>query len=790
MFPLTTLNLRALAVVAATLSVLPTASARSTAADRFAEAGAAQFRRGAFEAAISEWKEAVERYESAKQTAEWIDTLGQLGSAYSALGQHRLAAKALDEAVVLARKSKDDARLARSLSNLGAINLFSREGDDAEKTLREALALARKQNDRELVAGVLNNLGNLLAAQEKYDDARAAYREAAEHAGASALAAKARSNLANMAVMADDFEHAPALNQAALKAAQALPDSHEKAFVLLRAGQTWESLFMRAPEHDQKRRADALRAYEEAAKVAQAAGDDRSLSFALGYAGRLYEQEKKWTEAERLTSRATFLAQKIQSPDVLYQWEWQTARIVRALGRPDEAIDACRRAADLLKNIRTDLSIRLGNPNARSSYREAAGGVYFDLADLLLLRADGIKDEKALRECLLEARDTCEQLKTVELEDYFQDDCVNLLKKKRETIEDILQPKRAGTVTPEQKAKDDLLAAATKTTAVVYIIPLHDRTETIVSMPSGLHRVKSPVTTAQITETARAYREHLEKRTTTEYLIESWQLYDWLIRPLEDLLAKNKIDTLVFVPDGALRTIPMSTLHDKEKFLVEKFAIAVTPGLTLMEPRPIARTNIQLMASGLSEAVQGYPGLPFVETEMKKLTELFKPQIILNKDFSPERLEKEFAARPYSIVHIASHGEFSSDVKKTFVLTFDSRFTLNALEQLIRPSQLRDQPVEMLALSACQTAAGDDRAALGLGGVAVKAGARSAFASLWFVSDQASTTLVGEFYTLLRDEPKISKAQALQRAQIKLLRDERFAHPCLWAPYLLIGNWL
>ena len=129
-------------------------------------------------------------------------------------------------------------------------------------------------------------------------------------------------------------------------------------------------------------------------------------------------------------------------------------------------------------------------------------------------------------------------------------------------------------------------------------------------------------------------------------------------------------------------------------------------------------------------------------------------------------------------------------MKKTFVLTYDSRFTLDALEKLLSPTQLRQDPVEMLTLSACQTAAGDDRAALGLGGVAVKAGARSAFASLWFVSDQASTTLVGEFYTLLRDEVKISKAQALQRAQIKLLKDERFAHPCLWAPYLIIGNWL
>jgi CHAT domain-containing protein len=109
---------------------------------------------------------------------------------------------------------------------------------------------------------------------------------------------------------------------------------------------------------------------------------------------------------------------------------------------------------------------------------------------------------------------------------------------------------------------------------------------------------------------------------------------------------------------------------------------------------------------------------------------------------------------------------------------------------MIRPSQIRDKPVELLTLSACQTAAGDDRAALGLAGIAVKSGARSAFATLWFVDDEASTLVVGDFYQDLHDTPGISKARALQAAQIKVLSDPRYDHPCYWAPYLIIGNWL
>jgi len=112
------------------------------------------------------------------------------------------------------------------------------------------------------------------------------------------------------------------------------------------------------------------------------------------------------------------------------------------------------------------------------------------------------------------------------------------------------------------------------------------------------------------------------------------------------------------------------------------------------------------------------------------------------------------------------------------------------LEELLRPSQFHGRPVELLTLSACQTAAGDDRAALGLAGVAVKAGARCALATLWSVDDESTASLMGEFYSQLKNVPAITKARSLQLAQIKVFRDPRFDHPDYWAPYLIIGNWL
>ena len=110
----------------------------------------------------------------------------------------------------------------------------------------------------------------------------------------------------------------------------------------------------------------------------------------------------------------------------------------------------------------------------------------------------------------------------------------------------------------------------------------------------------------------RELRRKLEKRTTREYLPHAQKLYDWLIRPLEADLTTFPIDTLVFVPDGALRTIPMAALHDGKQFLIAKYAVGITPSLNLSDPRPIKREGMKVLAVGVTEAVQGFPALPNV----------------------------------------------------------------------------------------------------------------------------------------------------------------------------------
>jgi CHAT domain-containing protein len=294
----------------------------------------------------------------------------------------------------------------------------------------------------------------------------------------------------------------------------------------------------------------------------------------------------------------------------------------------------------------------------------------------------------------------------------------------------------------------------------------------------------------ELIRTVRTFRRFVQNRTTRRYLPPAWQLYDWLIRPLEAALQDVNIDTLVFVPDGPLRTIPMAALHDREQFLIEKYAAGNLPRIDAHRAPALPRENAQLLVAGLTEAVQGFPPLPHVAQEIAAMENLYaNHQSLVNEGYLKTRFQERLREEPYTIVHIASHGEFNSRAKDTFILTYDGKLTLDQLDQMIGLLRLRDEPIELLTLSACQTAVGDDRAALGLAGIAVKAGVRSALATLWYINDEASADLVNVFYHNLQ-KPSYSRATALQQAQLHLLHTQRYRHPAYWAPFLLINNWL
>ena len=739
------------------------------------DAGIAALQRGAIESAIETLTQVAQRAQQRGDQAELIVALVHLAEGYSALGQYRHAVIALDRALAAAESSADRSQVAWILARLGGALLATGPPQTAEATLRRALDMAREVGDRSLAAGVLNDLGNLLASRQAMPEALAAYRESASLAGATGqelLLAGVRINEARALRQTGATADArAALDDAFARLDRSAPSQHA-AFALVGVGVGYRELRAAAPDPAGDLLLRAGQALDRARDRAARLGNRRTLSYALGYLGALYEDERRYDEALRLTEEAILAAQQASAPESLYRWHWQAGRVHRKMGSSDEALAAYRAAAQQMTEMRPELAVRYGEPTG--SFRESVGPLYLELVDLLLRRAGEVQAgpgraadaDGTVRALLGEARETVEVLKVAELRDYFRDDCVDI------ALSRVVQ-----------------LDVVSPTAAVVYPIMLSDRTELLVTLPSGLRRFTVPVGEPALTQEVRQFRRALERRTTRQYLRHSRQLYDWLIRPLQAELAEARIDSLVFVPDGALRTIPMAALHDGQRFLVEQYALAITPGLKLTDPRPLDRKRPRILAVGVTEAVQGFPPLPEVEAELIALREVFGGTTLLNAKFSVANIERELRTGAYTIVHVASHGEFGGDVDKTFLLAFDGKLTIDRLDQLIGLFKFRDEPLELLTLSACDTAEGDDRAALGLAGVAVKAGARSAVATLWSVNDEASAELVADFYRELK-RPEVSRAAALQRAQVKLLGDPRYQHPGFWSPFLLINNWL
>jgi CHAT domain-containing protein len=689
-----------------------------------------------------------------------VEALLQRAQERLALGAYDLAIQDLLEAQAVAGQAGDDRRRTLILGSLGDAYLAAGQPRASERALQDGLDLARKTGQTALEPALLNSMGNLQLAEDDPAAALDSYRQSAALAARAErpeVVASAAINGARVLVGEGDAAGAAEWLARAQTALARVPASGAKAMQLLAAGRQLAAI---------EAVGRAQEAYREAEAIARAAGDRRLESYSLGYLGQLYEDRGRHDDALALSRRALFLAQAAEAQEVAYLWQWQIGRLLAAKGQVDDAIGAYRQAVRALRELRPEL-IAVSARSGRSALRSTVEPVYLELADLLLKRAAARPARSAKQEDLAAARTLIEQFRAAELEDYFQDDCVAQLQARVRPIDQL----------------------ATRT-AAVYPIILPERTVLLLSLPDGLVQTSIPVSAEQLTSEVRTLRRLLEKRTTREYLAPAQALYERLIRPLERDLDAAAVDTLVFVPDGPLRTIPLAALHDGEDFLIDRYAVATVPGLDLLDPRPVATTAVTPLLNGLTESVQGFPALPYVAGELATIAELYGGKVLQDEEFVVPEFGESLAQTPYSVVHIASHGKFAGDPKDSFLLTFDGRLDMDGLEEFIKLSRFRDEPIELLTLSACQTAAGDDRAALGLAGVAIKAGARSALATLWFINDQASSLLVSEFYRQLSARPTPTKAKALQEAQRQIRADLRYRHPAYWSPFLIIGNWL
>ena len=539
-------------------------------------------------------------------------------------------------------------------------------------------------------------------------------------------------------------------------------------------------------------------------------------SYTLGYLGQYYGQTGQLTKAIALTNQALILAQAQNINDdareVTYLWQSQLGQLLEQQGKTDEAIAAYTSAFNTLQSLRTDLNTN--NQVVQFDFRQEVKPVYLKLANLLLQTDNNSSKLKSLTSLkstntpkydsnsnLELARQVIESLQLAELDNYFQDPC-------SETA-DI-----AVTI-------DDLDSQA----AVLYPIVLSDRLEVILSVAGKpLQRFSTPIAEKEVNQTLDLLYDSLynqsvnnsavnifsttpldprELEENTQTLLPTLQqVYSWLIEPLETQLVSQQIHTLVFVLNGQLQNVPMAALYDGQQYLLEKYAIALAPSLQLLNTKPTARSKVKVLAAGLSEQVviQGeiFPALANVPEELSKIKAIFpKSQQLLNQEFTTQSIEQQLQT-DFSVIHLATHGLFSSDPQQTFIVTGDRDIIdIETLSTLLRSSN--GQKPELVVLSACDTATGDERAVLGLAGVAVRTGTSSTLASLWSVGDASTAQLMSQFYREF-ENPSAKKADALQKAQLSLIESLRTnpplpelkelpPHPYYWAPYVLVGNW-
>jgi CHAT domain-containing protein len=708
---------------------------------------------GKSEDALVVWQRAVKIYEKTGDKNGLTRCLLNQTQAYTQLGMHTRAENILKEVNQTLEKQPDSALKIISLLQKGDALRQTGNLKDSKTTLKQSLDIAEKLNSDD-IDKILLALGNTSRFEQNTEEALKYYQQAIDKSKSRGIKLQAQLNQLRLLIDTKKSSKAKALARQIQPQLESIPPSRTSVYALVNYAQSIEKL-------DIKTANDIAKILAKAARQAETLGDDRAQSYALGYLGHIYEETQQLKSAKMLTEKALIRAETSNAPDIAYRWQWQLGRLLKKENNFAQAISAYDGAVTTLDSIRNELVA--SNLDIQFSFRESIEPVYREFVSLLLTPEMGETSQKNL----IKAREVIESLQLAELDNFFNEPCL--------------------------KANEIQVDEIDTQAAVIYPIILENRLETIVSLPNQplKHYTIRDISQQELEKKVQKMRRDIRRKfLKKQHFAICQKLYNLLIKPLEADLAASEIKTLTFVLDGYLKNVPIAALHDGNKYLIEKYNLALSPGMQLLDSKSFATEKMQVLIGALSEERQNFVALPHVKNEVEKINDKVSSQLLLNQKFTKEALQKQISKTPFPVVHLATHGEFNSKAEKTFVLTWDGRLNVKELGNILQSRQQRsNNPIELLVLSACKTASGDKRAPLGLAGVAVRSGARSTIASLWAVDDKATSQLMIDFYEELT-QPGVSKAEALRKAQINTLQKSDFQHPYYWAAFVLIGNWL
>ncbi|MDZ8240181.1 MAG: CHAT domain-containing protein [Nostoc sp. ChiQUE01a] len=737
--------------------------------------GRLQLATGRPDAALTTWQQTEEIYQQIDNKNGVVRSLINQAQAWQAQGFYPRAIKTLDKLSQTLESQPDSIEKTVSLRSLGDALLVIGDLKKSHEVLEKSLKIARNLQSNADIGASLFSLGNNALKQQDKLNAIAYYQQTVAASPSPLTKVQAQLNHLGLVIEGQQWGEVQTLLPSIQSQLDQLPLSRASIYARVNYAQSLSKVKIDYLQVSTKNFSSPLSTQNSAELLGRAIeesrslGDKRAEAYAFKSLGGLYEQAKQWSEAQDITLQGLAIAQSSNAPEITYALEWQLGRLLWAKKDINGAIAAYDAAVDTLESLRRDLVVNndVVNQDVQFNFRDSVEPVYRQSVELLLQSQQGKADEKILDK----ARQRIEALQLAELDDFFREAC--------------LQGQRI--------ALDQVVERDNTSAAILYPIILPQELQVIVKIPNQpLQNYSTKISQTEVENLLVELRRNLVNPTATKTVeTQSQKVYNWLLKPIESELQKSDVNTLVFVLDGSLRNIPMSALYDGKQYLVEKYAVALSVGLQLLDPKPLLEQKLVALTAGLTQPPPGFSKfapLLGIKSEFDGINKAgVSTTSLLDGDFKKKNLESEISETSFNIVHLATHGQFSSRLEDTFILDFDGEINVKDFDTLFRTQS--KSIVELLVLSACQTATGDNRAALGLAGAAVRAGARSTIASLWQIDDKSTAMFVSAFYQQLKSG-KITKAEAVHRAQLKLLNHPNYKAPSFWSSYVLIGNWL
>ncbi|MBD2515935.1 CHAT domain-containing protein [Nostoc sp. FACHB-973] len=773
--------------------------------------------------ALKTWQESTTIYRQLNDQEGITESLINQNLAFQALGLHKQACNTLLEALklntnldicdptlqqpALAQKEQLTAVIGKQkptsvnllgLQNLGEVLRILGKLNESETVLQETLTLA-KQVSSSKISGIYLSLGNIEQSiyqqlQDKYSwIEEPLFREQI----ANIIPQKAQKSLWYYQIL----ENIPSISKSAKLQAQLnhltllislekwlshQPNQvnlHQKVNQQIRVlvnqiDENYSAFLELSPEPsiharlnfannlsqipDEQLKSVAIRYTKLALKMAETINSIRWLSYSFGTLGKVSTQTE---QKQAYFKKALGFAESIRASDIAYQWQQQLGLIYQKQGKTELAIQNYKAAIANMTEVRDSLlSI---NGDLQFSFQEEMEPTYRNYMRLLLTSPNAdLKRVIQINEGLQIAR-----------------------------LENFLRCGKLDLVALNQL--QNLNSAPT----VIHIIDLGDTIEVIAQSTDGSlhhHSVESKLVRSQIDHLLEALQNEnfseVDESSITTY---SQRIYEKLFAPIQTYLPTS--GTLVFTLDKSFQSIPMALLYDGKHYLIERYSLAETLGSRIRQPRVLHQNQMIALIAGLSKvspsstdpnAPKNMENLLPSKQEIENVEEQTKSSVaLLDKKFTVKRFKEELTQNNFPIVHITTHGQFSSDPLKTVLVAYDKLINIRDFDSLIRGKTENSQDaIELLVLSACETAKGNKQSAMGIAGMAATAGARSTVATLWRVDADSTALLMQEFYKGLNNG--LPKAEALRQAQLSLLSNPKYKKAYYWGGFLMVGSWL